>query len=264
MRSHLLVGLSTLGLALTGAAVLTPAEASVPQAAAPDGPGTKTVWTEANKAGFGTARTRRQQRLVHAAAAAGSARCSTPTCRRRACAASSSWSPTGGRSPTASPTRHATCARRGPTPRSLRFHAGRHRDRPAATGSSRRTSPTRAATRWTCGSASSSLDGGQLPALRRRTTRRWPTPAWTTAAAPRTHSGGRRRNGSSRRALASRPAFGADHDRARSVDERRLDRPRGRPAPRPAATPSAGPGNVVQAGRVSGVTGQRGHQLARR
>ncbi|MCA1656870.1 MAG: glucoamylase, partial [Actinobacteria bacterium] len=50
---------TSLGLAAAGAALLTPAAASPRATATPaDGPGAKTVWTEANKAGFGTARTR--------------------------------------------------------------------------------------------------------------------------------------------------------------------------------------------------------------
>src|SRR3954451_14941056 len=59
MFSRSLAATTVVGLALGGAALLTPASATPRQGVAPgDGPGTRTVWTEADKAGFGTARSR--------------------------------------------------------------------------------------------------------------------------------------------------------------------------------------------------------------
>src|SRR3954467_8646796 len=59
MFSRSLAATTVVGLALGGAALLTPASATPRQGVAPgDGPGTRTVWTKADKAGFGTARSR--------------------------------------------------------------------------------------------------------------------------------------------------------------------------------------------------------------
>ncbi len=59
MSVRTLIGLTALSLAVTGAVVAVPvASNGAPAGPAPGGPGAKTVWTEADKAGFGTARAR--------------------------------------------------------------------------------------------------------------------------------------------------------------------------------------------------------------
>jgi glucoamylase len=59
MSRRALACLTTLGLAAAGLLVAgPPASAAASAGPAPGGPGSKTVWTEADKAGFGTARTR--------------------------------------------------------------------------------------------------------------------------------------------------------------------------------------------------------------
>ena len=60
---------------------------------APGAPGTKATWTPADKDGFGTSTTT-QSKVWHTLAAASSTRSTTPTSAPRACATSSSWSPT--------------------------------------------------------------------------------------------------------------------------------------------------------------------------
>ena len=256
MRSHLLVGLSTLGLALTGAAVLTPAEASVPQAAAPDGPGTKTVWTEANKAGFGTARTRgsnvwftlqrgRVSEVFYPDL-------STPSVRNLELVV------TDGRTFTDRASRDMRLRTSRPDARSLRFtqvatdKGGHYRLVTRTVTDPRRDAvTTRVSLR--------SLDG--------RAYRLYAVvdPALGNDGS---HDTGRTvdhsltaTNGSLASALASRPGFsqtstgfvGSTSDPVRDLEANHgLTR----------RYPSAGPGNVVQAGRVSGVTGKRGHRSA--
>ncbi|MDX6358692.1 MAG: glucoamylase, partial [Nocardioidaceae bacterium] len=59
MRSRTLVGSLALALAVTCTGVVGSASGVAPGKAAPDGPGDKATWTEADKTGFGTSRSRR-------------------------------------------------------------------------------------------------------------------------------------------------------------------------------------------------------------
>ena len=256
MRLHLLVGLSTLGLALTGAAVLTPAEASVPQAAAPDGPGTKTVWTEANKAGFGTARSRgsnvwftlqrgRVSEVFYPDL-------STPSVRNLELVV------TDGRTFTDRASRDMRLRTSRPDARSLRFtqvatdKGGHYRLVTSTVTDPRRDAVTTRVSLRSLDDRAYRLYAVVDPAL----------------GNDGSHDTGRTvghsltaTNGSLASALSSRPGFsqtstgfvGSASDPVRDLEANHgLTR----------RYSSAGPGNVVQAGRLSGVTGKRGHRSA--
>jgi glucoamylase len=260
MLTRTLTGLTVLGLAVAGAAGLSPAEAVVraatPSAAAADGLGTKTVWTEANKAGFGTARSRgsnvwftlqrgRVSEVFYPDL-------STPSVRNLELVV------TDGRTFTDRASRDMRLRTSRPDARSLRFtqvatdKGGRYRlvtrtvtdpSRDAVTTQVRlRSLDGRAYRLYALVDPALGNDGSQDTA---RTT------GHALVAS----------NGSLGSALVSRPRFAdtaSGFAGAASDPWRRLEADHGLAG----GATSAGPGNVVQAGRVSGVTGRAGHRAA--
>ncbi len=252
---------TVLGLAVTGAALLTPA-AAAPRTAAPagptagDGPGAKTVWTEANKAGFGTAHARgsnvwftlqrgRVSEVFYPDL-------STPSLRNLELVV------TDGRTFTNRASRDMRLRTSRPDPRSLRFTQvatdkdGRYRLVTRTVTDPRSDAvTTRVSLR--------SLDGRRYrlyalvdPALGNDGAHDTGQTSGHTLVAG---------NGTLASALASSPRFadtstgfaGAASDPWRDLAaHHRLSAPHS----------SAGPGNVVQAGRVSGVSGRAGHRSA--
>ena len=219
------------------------------------GPGDKTVWTEADKTGFGTARTRAKQRLVHAAAgtdqrgvlprplhaeraqprAAGHRRDASPTARRRTCAPHE-------------PARPAQPA----------VHAGEHAKR-ASTGSRGASSPTRAVTRSRQGAARVA-GRRQLPAVRALRPGARQQRDGRHAAGQR-RCAGRHPTADDRHRAGSKPAFGGTSNGFLG-EQRRLDRPEGRLAT--STSTATGRARQRRPGRTDrGVTGKRGAQRPR-
>ena len=247
MSLRVLIG--PIGLALAAATLAPPlgAGADTAERAAPDR-GAKSTWTEADKAGFGTARDAAAATSGSPSSRAGSARSSTPTCRRPA-SRNLELVVTDGRTFTdreSTDMRHRVATR--PDARSLRFTqvntatSGRYRitktyrDRPGPRRAVRAGPPDVARRAAATGSS-------------RCTTRRSPTTGWTTAPAPPARRWSPTTAERRHRPACRARAFDADLERLLRR-ERRLDRPEGRPPPRQ-ATPHAGPGNVVQTGRVA-------------
>jgi glucoamylase len=253
MSVRALVGATTLSLAVSGAMALPGASVAPAPTAADDGPGRKTVWTEADKTGFGTARTRgsnvwftlqrgRTSEVFYPDL-------STPSIRNLELIV------TDGRTfadRESTDTRQRTIR---PDARSLSFtqintaRSGKYRIIKHIV-----TDPRGDVVRIRVRLAS--LDGGRyrLYVLH--------DPALTNDGMDdRGRSAGRAllaRDGSVASALVSRPAFGersngylgVDDGWTDLADDYDLDSHRHR----------VGPGNVVQTGRVRGVTGRPGHR----
>jgi glucoamylase len=253
--SGLTVAAVSLALAATTAVAVTSTGEAAERRPAPGGPGDKTVWTEADKTGFGTASTRRSN--VWFTLQRGRASeifypdLSTPSTRNLELIV------TDGRTFT---DRESTGMRhrvRRPDPRSLRFtqvntdRQGRYRLTKTFV-----TDPARDVVRVRV--RLTSLDGRAYrlfalhdPALGNDgSDDRGRTMGSTLVA----------RDAATAAVLRSRPAFAAtsngylgESDGWTDLeDDHRLDR----------RHDSAGPGNVVQTGRVGGVTGRRGHRTA--
>ena len=259
------LSLAATGVLVGGALPTQAAPAGFRQAqptTAPGGPGTKTVWTEADKAGFGTARARgsnvwftlQQGRISEVFYPD----LSTPEHPQ----------PRAGRHRRAHlhrprVDRHAARRRaaRRPQPAASRRSTP---TRAAATGSPRRivTDPRRDASCCGCGWRRSTGRQYQLYALhdpalgndgeddRARTVGRRAGRATTAPLAQRAGVAARRSTATSNGFVGTAATAGRDLE-----DDHRLDHD---------ATPSAGPGNVVQTGRVAGVTGTRRATAPRR
>jgi glucoamylase len=261
MPARVLVTATALGLAVTGSAITSPATAGAPargrpaSASAPS-TGATTVWPEADKAGFGTSRSRRSNVWFTLQRGRVSEvfypNLSTPSIRSLELVVTDGHTFTDRQS---TDMRHRT---RRPRASSLRFtetdtdKGGRYRLVTSVV-----TDPSRAS--MTMRVRLRSLDGGRyrLYAL--------VDPALGNDGSHDTGRTARRSlvatNGSLASALVTRPRL---TDRANGLVGTSSDPWRDLQAHHRLTShrASAGPGNVVQVGRIRGVTGRRGHRRA--